>query len=124
MMRRIAALAALLLALAGTALAQDAATVIANARKALGDVTSITYSGTAKDVAFQQCGANATEINRVLFEGRHSVSRRADGGERSAAGTLQLAGDVDQNRSVKPVATVTSFRVFESLPSKGLKRDT
>ena len=37
--------------------------VIANAQKALGDVKSInTYSGAAKDVAFQQCGANSTDM--------------------------------------------------------------
>ena len=47
--------------LSGTALAQDAKAVIANAQKALGDVKSITYSGSAKDVAFQQCGANAAD---------------------------------------------------------------
>src|SRR5688572_31151545 len=41
---------------------QDAKTVIANAQKALGDVKSITYSGTAKDVSFQQCGANSTDM--------------------------------------------------------------
>jgi glyoxylase-like metal-dependent hydrolase (beta-lactamase superfamily II) len=49
--------------LLGSALAQDAKTVIANAQKALGDPKSITYSGSAKDVAFQQCGANATDMN-------------------------------------------------------------
>src|SRR6476620_3266117 len=43
-------------------MAQDAKTVIANAQKALGDVKSITYSGSAKDVAFQQCGANSTDM--------------------------------------------------------------
>jgi glyoxylase-like metal-dependent hydrolase (beta-lactamase superfamily II) len=43
-------------------MAQDAKTVIANAQKALGDLQSITYSGTAKDVAFQQCGANSTDM--------------------------------------------------------------
>jgi glyoxylase-like metal-dependent hydrolase (beta-lactamase superfamily II) len=48
--------------LCGTAMAQDAKTVIANAQKALGDVKSITYSGSAKDVAFQQCGANSTDM--------------------------------------------------------------
>jgi len=42
-------------------MAQDAKTVIANAQKALGDVKSITYSGKAKDVAFQQCGANSED---------------------------------------------------------------
>src|ERR1700761_6466137 len=48
--------------LGGSAAAQDAKTVIANAQKALGDVKSITYSGSAKDVAFQQCGANSTDM--------------------------------------------------------------
>src|SRR4051794_26867027 len=43
-------------------MAQDAKAVIANAQKALGDVKSITYSGSAKDVAFQQCGANSTDM--------------------------------------------------------------
>src|SRR6186713_2499218 len=42
-------------------MAQDAKTVIADAQKALGDVKSITYSGAAKDVAFQQCGANSMD---------------------------------------------------------------
>src|SRR6478752_1378493 len=44
-------------------MAQDAKTVIANAQKAMGDLKSISYSGTAKDVAFQQCGANSTDMN-------------------------------------------------------------
>ena len=48
--------------LCGNAMAQDAKSVIANAQRALGDPKSITYSGSAKDVAFQQCGANATAM--------------------------------------------------------------
>jgi glyoxylase-like metal-dependent hydrolase (beta-lactamase superfamily II) len=48
--------------LCASAMAQDAQTVIANAQKALGDLKSITYSGSAKDVAFQQCGANSTDM--------------------------------------------------------------
>src|SRR3954462_7195000 len=44
-------------------MAQDAKAVIANAQKALGDVKSITYSGSAKDVSFQQCGSNAADMN-------------------------------------------------------------
>src|SRR5262249_12446971 len=44
-------------------MAQDAKTVIAKAQMALGDLKSITYSGSAKDVAFQQCGANAADMN-------------------------------------------------------------
>src|SRR5579862_1767479 len=56
-------IAAICLVLAGgAAFAQDAKTVIANAQKALGDVKSITYSGSAKDVAFQQCGANKADM--------------------------------------------------------------
>jgi glyoxylase-like metal-dependent hydrolase (beta-lactamase superfamily II) len=43
-------------------MAQDATTTIANAQKALGDVKSITYSGSAKDVSFQQCGANSSDM--------------------------------------------------------------
>src|ERR1044071_3250897 len=44
-------------------MAQDAQAVIASAQKALGDPKSITYSGAAKDVSFQQCGSNATDMN-------------------------------------------------------------
>jgi glyoxylase-like metal-dependent hydrolase (beta-lactamase superfamily II) len=44
-------------------MAQDAKTVISSAQKALGDLKSITYSGSAKDVAFQQCGSNAADMN-------------------------------------------------------------
>src|ERR1700692_3166147 len=58
--------------LCGSAMAQDAKTVIANAQKALGDVKSITYSGSAKDVAFQQCGANSTD---TTCRGTHDPMR-------------------------------------------------
>jgi glyoxylase-like metal-dependent hydrolase (beta-lactamase superfamily II) len=58
------AVAAMSLAfLCGSAMAQDAKTVVASAQKALGDVKSVTYSGSAKDVSFQQCGANAADMN-------------------------------------------------------------
>src|SRR3954451_11560756 len=53
-------------------MAQDAKAVIANAQKALGDVKSITYSGAAKDVAFQQCGANSTDM---VCRGPHDPMR-------------------------------------------------
>src|SRR5713101_4929019 len=56
----------------GNAMAQDAKTVVANAQKALGDPKSITYSGTAKDVAFQQCGANAVAM---ICQGTHDPMR-------------------------------------------------
>ena len=64
MVKKLASTAAACLALiGGNAWAQDAKAVIANAQKALGDVKSITYSGPAKDVSFQQCGANSTDMN-------------------------------------------------------------
>ena len=59
-------------ALCATAMAQDAKTVIANAQAALGNVKSITYSGSARDVAFQQCGANATAL---VCHGTHDPMR-------------------------------------------------
>jgi glyoxylase-like metal-dependent hydrolase (beta-lactamase superfamily II) len=63
-MKKFTVLAICVAFLCGSAVAadQDAKTVIANAQKALGDVKSITYSGTAKDVAFQQCGANSADM--------------------------------------------------------------
>ena len=70
--KRLALVAIGLACLCGSAMAQDARTVIANAQKALGDPKSITYSGSAKDVAFQQCGANATAMN---CQGTHDPMR-------------------------------------------------
>lgn len=63
MLKKLAVAAICLAFLCGSAMAQNAKTVIANAQKALGDLRSITYSGSAKDVAFQQCGSNAADMN-------------------------------------------------------------
>jgi glyoxylase-like metal-dependent hydrolase (beta-lactamase superfamily II) len=60
--KKLALVATCFASLTGTAIAQDAKTVIANAQKALGDAKAITYSGSAKDVAFQQCGSNAADM--------------------------------------------------------------
>jgi hypothetical protein len=62
-LKQVSAIAISLTFLSGQAMAQDAGAVIASAQKALGDVKSITYSGAAKDVAFQQCGSNAADMN-------------------------------------------------------------
>jgi glyoxylase-like metal-dependent hydrolase (beta-lactamase superfamily II) len=62
--------------LCGNAMAQDAKTVIVNAQKALGDPKSITYSGSAKDVAFQQCGSNAADL---ICRGTHDPMRPING---------------------------------------------
>ena len=72
MLKKLSVVAICVAFLCANAMAQDAKTVIANAQKALGDVKSITYSGSAKDVAFQQCGANSTDIN-VAGEFKASV---------------------------------------------------
>jgi glyoxylase-like metal-dependent hydrolase (beta-lactamase superfamily II) len=61
--------------LAGSAWGQDAKAVIAGAKKALGDPTSVTYSGAAKDVSFQQCGANKAAMN---CQGTHDPMRPID----------------------------------------------
>jgi len=53
-------------------MAQDANAVIASAQKALGDLKSITYSGAARDVAFQQCGTNAAD---PICRGTHDPMR-------------------------------------------------
>jgi glyoxylase-like metal-dependent hydrolase (beta-lactamase superfamily II) len=70
--KRLSAIAICLTCVSGNAVAQDANAVIANAQKALGGPTSITYSGTAKDVAFQQCGANAADM---MCRGTHDPMR-------------------------------------------------
>src|SRR5499433_1261005 len=72
MVKKLAVIAICLAYLCGNAMAQDAKTVIANAQKALGDLKSITYSGSAKDVSFQQCGANSTDM---ICKGTHDPMR-------------------------------------------------
>ncbi len=76
MFKRLYGAAICLALLCGSAIAQDtpinAKTVIANAQKALGDLKSITYSGSAKDVAFQQCGANSADM---MCRGTHDPMR-------------------------------------------------
>ena len=71
-MKKLALAAVCVSYLSGNAIAQDAKTVIANAQRALGDPKSITYSGSAKDVAFQQCGANASAM---ICEDTHDPMR-------------------------------------------------
>ena len=72
MMKKLALVAICLTSVCEIAAAQDAKGVIAAAQKALGDPAAITYSGTAKDVAFQQCGANAAAM---VCQGTHDPMR-------------------------------------------------
>jgi glyoxylase-like metal-dependent hydrolase (beta-lactamase superfamily II) len=72
MVRKLALAAICVSVVSGYAAAQDARTVIADAQRALGNPQSITYSGSARDVAFQQCGANATAL---ICYGTHDPMR-------------------------------------------------
>ena len=72
MLKKLASGAIVLSMLGGKAQAQDAAQTIADARAALGNVQSIVYSGSAKYVSFQQCGANATAM---ICHGTHDPMR-------------------------------------------------
>ncbi|MEO8464753.1 MAG: MBL fold metallo-hydrolase [Gammaproteobacteria bacterium] len=76
MLKKILLAAVCALTLSAAALAQDAKTVIASAQAVLGNVKSITYSGSARDVAFQQCGANATAL---VCHGTHDPMRPITG---------------------------------------------
>ena len=75
MVKKLALVTLCVAALGSSAWAQDAKAVIASAKKALGDPTSITYSGSARDVAFQQCGANKAQMN---CQGTHDPMRAID----------------------------------------------
>ena len=75
MVKKLALVTLCVAALSSSAWAQDAKAVIASAKKAMGDPTSITYSGSAKDVAFQQCGANKAAMN---CQGTHDPMRPID----------------------------------------------
>lgn len=72
MMKKLALGAMCVAFLSGSAVAQDASTVIAAAQRALGNPQSVTYSGAARDVSFQQCGANATAM---ICHGTHDPMR-------------------------------------------------
>jgi glyoxylase-like metal-dependent hydrolase (beta-lactamase superfamily II) len=72
MVKKLALAALCVSYLSGYAMAQDARTVIADAQRALGNPRSITYSGSARDVAFQQCGGNATAL---ICQGTHDPMR-------------------------------------------------
>jgi len=61
-----------LLTISGYAMAQNVETAIENAQRALGNVQSISYSGSARYVAFQQCGANGAALR---CEGTHNPMR-------------------------------------------------
>ena len=72
MVRKLVLTALFASILCGTAGAQNARTVITDAQRALGNVDSISYTGSARYVSFQQCAANATNM---LCHGTHDPMR-------------------------------------------------
>src|SRR6185436_5680400 len=116
-MKKLAVVAMCLAFLCGNAMAQDAKTVIANAQKALGDVKSITYSGSAKDVAFQQCGSNAADMN---CRGTHDPMRPIANYVRVidvAGSTWRHAGDTN-NPAGGGATTPMPGRLFQQVTAQ------
>ena len=72
MIKKLTLVAIGLLTISGYAMAQNVETAIENAQRALGNVQSISYSGSARYVAFQQCGANGAALR---CEGTHNPMR-------------------------------------------------
>jgi glyoxylase-like metal-dependent hydrolase (beta-lactamase superfamily II) len=103
-MRKLALMAIGLALVAGNAGAQDAKAVIANAQKALGDVKSITYSGSAKDVAFQQCGANKADMN---CRGTHDPMRPIDNYVRVIDLSAPLSRAIGVTNNIGPGGSTT-----------------
>lgn len=62
MIKKLAIAVTIFLGFGCTATAQDSGGLINDARHALGNVNSVMLSGSAQNVAFQQCGANATNM--------------------------------------------------------------
>ena len=103
--------------LCGSALAQDTKTVIADAQKALGDVKSITYSGSAKDVAFQQCGANAANMT---CQGTHDPMRPIDNYVRVIDLTAPASRHTGVTHNIGPggSTTVTQGTFFQQVTAQ------
>ena len=123
MFKKLAGVAICFAFLCASAMAQDAKTVIANAQKALGDVKSITYSGSAKDVAFQQCGANARDMT---CRGTHDPMRPIDNYVRVidlSGPTTRQTGSTN-NIGAGGSTTVTPGTFFQQVtPSRRMSRN-
>ena len=117
MLNKLAVAASGLTLLCGSALAQDAKAVIANAQKALGDVKSITYSGSAKDVAFQQCGANSTDM---MCRGTHDPMRPINNYVRviDLTGPASRATGATNNIGAGGSTTLTPGRFFQQVTAQ------
>ena len=117
MLKKLYVIAIGLALLCGNAMAQDAKTVIGSAQKALGDLKSITYSGTAKDVAFQQCGANAADM---ICKGTHDPMRPINNYVRVIDLTAPASRHTGATNNIGPggSTTVTPGTFFQQVTSQ------
>jgi len=115
--KKFALVAICLAFLCGNAMAQDAKTMIANAQKALGDLKSITYSGSAKDVAFQQCGANSADM---MCRGTHDPMRPINNYVRVIDLTAPASRHTGATNNIGPggSTTVTPGTFFQQITSQ------
>lgn len=104
MVKKLALVSFCVVTLAGSAWAQDAKAVIASAKKALGDPTSITYSGSAKDVSFQQCGANKSQM---ICQGTHDPMRPIDNYVRVIDLSAPLSRHTGSTNNIGPGGSTT-----------------
>jgi len=102
--KKLALVSFCVVTLAGSAWAQDAKAVIASAKKALGDPTSITYSGSAKDVSFQQCGANKSQM---ICQGTHDPMRPIDNYVRVIDLSAPLSRHTGSTNNIGPGGSTT-----------------
>jgi glyoxylase-like metal-dependent hydrolase (beta-lactamase superfamily II) len=116
-LKKLSVVAICLAWLCTSAMAQDAKTVIANAQKALGDLKSITYSGSAKDVAFQQCGANAADM---ICKGTHDPMRPINNYVRVIDLTAPASRHTGATNNIGPggSTTVTPGTFFQQVTSQ------
>ena len=117
MFKKLAVAAICVAAPFGSLLAQDAKTVIASAQKALGDVKSITYSGSAKDVAFQQCGANSADMQ---CRGTHDPLRPINDYVRVIDLTAPASRHTGKTANIGPggSTTITPAAFFQQVTSQ------
>src|SRR5438094_1909959 len=116
-MKKFVVIAICLARLCGNAMAQDSKTVIANAQKALGDLKTITYSGTARDVAFQQCGANADDM---ICKETHNPMRPINNYVRVVDLTAPASRHTGTTNNIGPggSTTVTPGTFFQQITSQ------
>jgi glyoxylase-like metal-dependent hydrolase (beta-lactamase superfamily II) len=83
----------------------------------LGDLKSITYSGSAKDVAFQQCGANSTDM---MCRGTHDPMRPINNYVRVIDLTAPASRQTGATNNIGPggSTTLTPWTFFQQVTAQ------